>query len=297
MTFGISEEFSYFRCFNCGTLNLTAIPRYMSKYYPREYMAHIDRLAPVKLLFSAIIYKLYFRGNKSLVKKFIDDKLGKTNMFSAMQTLLNLSNKKNYNKSTLLDVGTNNGSFLKKLRLLGFKALIGVDPFISSHSHSWGNVSIIKSDVFGIDGQFDYVVMNHSIEHLRDPVRTLVRIRRITKTNSVVMIRTPIVDSYAFNKYRDRWVHLDPPRHISIFTKRSMKIAAELAHFRVVKIDYDSTWESFGLSELCMKGLPLYLNRNHRFSNKQVSMWKALATKLNEERKGDTAVFFLRPSD
>ena len=67
-----------------------------------------------------------------------------------------------------------------------------------------------------MDGQYDFIMLNHVFEHMDDPVETLQKLYQLLKPNSYLLIRTPVMGTYSWNKYQENWMGLDAPRHIII---------------------------------------------------------------------------------
>lgn len=72
----------------------------------------------------------------------------------------------NYN-SKILDVGCGVGNYLLALKRIGFKNLIGVDPYINKEITD-GDVKIYKKTINELtDSQkHDFIMFNHSFEHI-----------------------------------------------------------------------------------------------------------------------------------
>lgn len=64
---------------------------------------------------------------------------------------------------------------------------------------------------------FDVIVMNHVIEHVYDPVATLVECRRLLAPEGKIIIITPNLKSYGHEIYGEDWRALEPPRHLHLF--------------------------------------------------------------------------------
>lgn len=77
------------------------------------------------------------------------------------------------------------------------------------------------------------VTLSHVIEHVLDPAGLLLEIHRILKTGGRLVITTPNFSSRGHSLFRDAWVHLDPPRHLYLFSPESLRRCCERAGFRV----------------------------------------------------------------
>ncbi len=72
------------------------------------------------------------------------------------------------------------------------------------------------------DNTFDVITMHHVIEHLPDPVRTLKQCLRVLRQGGRLVLVTPNPISAGSKRYGPDWRDLDPPRHLHLFTPRSI---------------------------------------------------------------------------
>lgn len=293
MMMGLKDVFYYARCASCGSLSMLNVPKDLSKYYPKEYSRPYNLVSSLKLYSSMVLYRIFATKAEGLVNRIIPSGNGIISNLNSIRMLLKISGRHSYKNLSLLDIGARTGDFLKKLQLMDFKELEGIDPFIEKPI-KFGKVRIAKTDIFHINRKFDFIVMNHSIEHVKDPLRVLHKLRKLVKNGSVVLIRTPVADSYAFRKYRENWNGLDPSRHLVIFTRKSMRIAARKEHFDVVKEISDTVGNNFVVSEMYKRGIPLWQTKQHVFNSKHISQFDRLAVRLNSENRGDTVAFYLK---
>ena len=89
-----------------------------------------------------------------------------------------------------------------------------------------------------IKTKFDYILFSHVIEHLKNPIFVLKKLKSILKKNGTLLIETPNFDSAAFRLFEHRFRLLNDPTHISLFTNESMFRALNDFGYRVISIDY-----------------------------------------------------------
>lgn len=89
-----------------------------------------------------------------------------------------------------------------------------------------------------INTKFDYILFSHVIEHLKNPIFVLKKLKSILKKNGTLLIETPNFDSAAFRLFEDRFRLLNDPTHISLFTNESMFRALNDLGYKVISIDY-----------------------------------------------------------
>jgi len=189
----------------------------------------------------------------------INKLLGDVNFFEILYIFLTLKPLQYTNNYNLLDYGCGNGNVLALLQpvanKIGIRNLVGTDPYLPNNNYNNKDIKLFKTDlleskaVMKLNKRFDYIILNHSLEHLTRPLLILKPLRKIIKKDGFVLIRTPLVDSYTFKKYKEYWFNLDAPSHINIFTKKSIKKLAKASKFRVIRIIYDSTATQFIFSK------------------------------------------------
>lgn len=297
MMFGLREPFKYFECSSCGCLQIAEIPPDLAKYYPSNYYsfnAAVDSTSSVKKLLKRI------RDNFAVFDKGI---LGRILYryrpdVSGLKSLAKLSLKKDMR---IIDVGCGDGKLLCSLREIGFRNLLGVDPFVERDIDYSNGVRIVKNELANIDGRWDVVMFHHSFEHIFDQRGILNSACRALDDHGTCIIRVPIASSFAWRHYGVNWVQLDAPRHFFLHSIKSMTILAEQAGFYIEHIMFDSTSLQFIGSELYLKDMCLFdVNAggikapSSFFSPAELSKFAVKTKLLNNKNDGDQAVFYLR---
>jgi SAM-dependent methyltransferase len=202
--------------------------------------------------------------------------------------------------SAIADVGCGSGSLLHLLRSDGFRNLTGLDPFVPVPVQLPG-LRIVRSELSDVDETFDLVMAHHSLEHLPDPFRALCDMRAHLRPGGTLLVRIPIAGCWAWRHHGVDWVQLDAPRHLLIHSEESFRTLAVKAGLEITHSEYDSTPLQFWGSEQYRDGVPMYspnsFARNpeaSRFDAAAIRDFQARARRLNEERDGDQACFFLR---
>jgi SAM-dependent methyltransferase len=196
--------------------------------------------------------------------------------------------------ASLLDVGSGNGELLSSLARVGFDRMLGIDPFGPEASDPGLSIELRRSGLEATDRQFDFVIFNHSIEHVPDPKQALEAIESALTPRGAVLIRTPLADSRAFRNYGVNWIQLDPPRHTVIQTRKSIGVMIGELPFKLVEVIYDSNAFQIWGSELARSNIPL-----RRVDSKEVRsrfnlrMLEREAQELNSKSVGDQAAFIL----
>jgi SAM-dependent methyltransferase len=90
------------------------------------------------------------------------------------------------------DLGCGNSSLIASLAHFGFPNALGADPFIPQDIvHSTARV--LKCEVVEIEGQFNVVIMHHSLEHIWDQPRPAADLGRLVKTGGRCLTRIPTI--------------------------------------------------------------------------------------------------------
>ena len=139
----------------------------------------------------------------------------------------------------LLEVGCGNGRQLGRMAQAGWQVEgIDFDEDAAARVRSLGipvRVGELADAGYPAD-QFDAIILSHVIEHVQDPVQLLVECRRILKPGGQLVLATPNADALGHCWYGRAWLGLDPPRHLVVFTARSLAAAARSAGFSVMTV-------------------------------------------------------------
>lgn len=295
MYFGTREEFEYLECANCGCLQLLNPPKDFSKYYPKEYFTfQQNHEKKIKAFLNRFRDKAAM-GEGSLIGNLLLKKFGEPTYISRIK-IAGIGFNEN-----ILDVGCGKGILLHKMKESGFENVLGVDPFIDEDIIYKNGLKILKKNFLNLNGKFDFIMFNHSFEHMENPQQVIQHSNSLLNNNKFLLIRIPVADSYAFNHYRQNWSSLDAPRHIFLHTKKSIKILAENSGFEIKMINYDSrSWQLWG-SEQYKKDIPLmdersfYVNPSKSmFKKDEIEAFEEKTKELNNNNEGDQAEFYLQ---
>jgi len=286
MMFGLDHHFKYFKCSSCGCLQINDVPQNLSDYYPSNYysFSHIERVdifKKIKMFIKRKIIKYRFYGF-SLIG-FLFSKYLKS-FYWLDRAYCNTNSK-------ILDIGCGNGFLINELYQLGFVNVQGLDPYAPIQKQMNDKVKIHKIGILDLDDKFDFIMLHHTFEHLENPKEILKKLYDSLNPGSCLLIRIPIVSSFAFRKYGVNWVQLDAPRHIFLHTPTSINMLARETGFKVAKVLYDSTDFQFTGSEKYQNNIPLI--KNYIFKKKELRFFSKQAKLLNAIRDGDSACFYL----
>lgn len=288
MMLGYFDLFLYYKCDFCDCLQIKEIPNDIEKFYGINYYSFNNistTMSSMKRMRKKLKDFYYILGeNKLGIGKFLYN----LHPFEYLPFEI-MRNHGIGTEHSILDVGCGSGEFLHRLASIGFKKLYGVDSFIEKDIESSDGVLIKKSTIHKMKGIFDFIVLNHSFEHMPDPLDVLYSIKEKLSDKGKCLIRIPVIN-YAWEVYGVNWFQIDAPRHYFLYSEKSMKILADKAGMLIEDIIYDSTESQFLASELYKKKIPL---KDHVYSKDDIEKNLKLAKKLNKEKRGDQAGFVL----
>ncbi len=129
----------------------------------------------------------------------------------------------------VLDVGAGSGEFL--FAVAAQADAIGIEPnqsyadYCRSQLHLDVRTDELRPDLFARE-QFDFIRLNHVLEHLNDPVGSLRMIAGFLKPNGVFYVEVPNIEQYSALKSTGNMFHYG---HIFNFNPFTLRAAAGLA--------------------------------------------------------------------
>jgi 2-polyprenyl-3-methyl-5-hydroxy-6-metoxy-1,4-benzoquinol methylase len=150
----------------------------------------------------------------------------------------------------VLDVGCSSGYLARPLAERG-NTVVGIELDAgAAHEAEAFCERVLVGDVETIDlsqlepASFDVVLCGDVVEHLRDPVAALARLRPLLRPGGRLVLSTPNVANWAIRlsllagrwRYTDRGI-LDRT-HTHLFTRATLREAIEAAGYRVLRVDF-----------------------------------------------------------
>jgi SAM-dependent methyltransferase len=284
------EKFEYFECEECGCLQILNKPLNMDNYYAN-----------------------YYTSNKKSIQIDLIRKAGwKIRAIFCQSGLYNLISRLSYNSilhwahsagikfnSRILDVGCGSGDILVDFRNHGFKNLSGIDPMLNQEIEHEG-INLKRLDIFSVEEKYDFIMFNHSFEHIWNQAQTLKKAAELLNENGVIMIRIP-VNNQAFKDFGEYWYQIDAPRHFFLHSIKSLNILVKKLNLKNHGHYFDSTFMQFVGSIEYQNGLRYNSSSAYRkgnkkslFSQKKIEEYKERAASYNRQGLGDQGVFFFK---
>jgi SAM-dependent methyltransferase len=89
------------------------------------------------------------------------------------------------------------------------------------------------------------VILWHVLEHVPSPRDTIREAARILKPGGTLLVAVPNFGSWEARWSRDKWFHLDVPRHLTHFTPRTLNRVLEEAGVPITSFNFFSTEYDF----------------------------------------------------
>lgn len=142
--------------------------------------------------------------------------------------------------ASLLELGVGGGRFLFRMKKRGWDVSgIDIDPKVAERVFKKYQITIYTGDVtnLAVKRRFDVITMNQTIEHLTDPLAVLKKCHELLNPGGRIIIATPNVESLGAKIFMEYWRGWEPPRHLHLYSTRSLKKLMKQANFEVNKIE------------------------------------------------------------
>jgi 2-polyprenyl-3-methyl-5-hydroxy-6-metoxy-1,4-benzoquinol methylase len=206
-------SFPYYHCKNCGALFRPAGSTLSAGAYPRGYGTCLKPESP-------------------LIQSRIDS-IANRRRAAFLESIRK--------PGTILDVGCGSGFFLAYLRARGWQ-VHGLEPaaeHVAFARNVLGLSNVIQGTwppANGFSLQFDAVTMIHLIEHMSDPLAILTAARHSLCEGGMILLETPNIESWPARIFGSRWVTLDAPRHMVLFSPKSLTHCLRSAGFKKIRM-------------------------------------------------------------
>ena len=150
-------------------------------------------------------------------------------------------------RGLLLDVGCGDGTYLRTMRDLGWKVR-GLEPDVQAASvaraHDLDVIEgTVESSLRDRDA-YDVIILSHVIEHVVDPAYALTVLRDALRPGGTLLLITPNAGSVGHRRFGASWYHLDPPRHLQLFTVPNLIAQTRSAGLEILR------WRTTGRGHL-----------------------------------------------
>jgi 2-polyprenyl-3-methyl-5-hydroxy-6-metoxy-1,4-benzoquinol methylase len=151
-------------------------------------------------------------------------------------------------RGAILDIGCGRGLFLRLMKRSGWNTL-GIEYDASSAALVQESMGVevvsgeLKNQGFA-NAVFDVIVMNHSLEHMKNPTEVVQECARTLKPNGLLVIAVPNINSLQARWGGKHWFHLDIPYHLIHFSEKSLTSLLQrhnltIKHIRRFDLEYN----------------------------------------------------------
>lgn len=158
------------------------------------------------------------------------------NIFSRIVNIANLTKSK---KGKVFEVGASVGGLLKAFKVDGW-SVSGVEPSDKAQKEAVRNGIEVYLGSFEklkfTASTYDLVVINHTLEHVNEPLRVLDKIKNILKPGGVVLVGVPNFASFKARTLKRKWTHILPSEHKWQYSPKSLKLLMDIAGFKTLSI-------------------------------------------------------------
>lgn len=234
--FDLPGKFSVKKCLACSLVFLDPQPlgSQLKKYYPsKKYYAY---------------NKNDTRGFFQTLREYLVKNYYSPTFLSKIITLF-IKNvpamPSNPKSGKILDLGCGTGDTLVLLKKLGWDTYgIDMDKNAISTGKKRGLNNLKLGTYKGLDEYpdnfFDAIRLYHVIEHLDDPELCLSLINKKLKKGGELIVGTPNMGSLVGRIFKSCWYNLDSPRHLFIFSPRTLGKLVEKNGFNIKKTEFCS---------------------------------------------------------
>lgn len=137
----------------------------------------------------------------------------------------------------VLDVGCGRGVLLQEFRRRGWEVQgTELSEQAASYARNTFNIPVEIGSLETLQfppNHFDAVTLWHVLEHVGNPRALLAEINRILKPDGVLLVAVPNFGSLEARVAKDKWFHLDVPRHVTHFSQATLESALNDGGFDV----------------------------------------------------------------
>ncbi len=208
-------EFQLVKCCNCNHIYQTPRPTQaaIQIFYPDHYQPFLQPVAPKDNSLIRFWRRLQWRARCRQVAQL-------------------------RRGGRLLDIGASTGLFLNEMRSYGDWTLAGVElnPQAAQSARTRFGLEIFTGQLEETPwppASFDVITMWDVLEHLPQPRQALLKMRELLPEGGYIIASVPHADSVDARLFGRYWIGLDPPRHLSVFTRAGLRRLFQEAGFEV----------------------------------------------------------------
>ncbi|QUS59978.1 class I SAM-dependent methyltransferase [Synechocystis sp. PCC 7339] len=242
-----TKNYTYIGCKNCNTSSLFPFPEISEL---QEHYQFIDNQSDKSYIISFLSNEINLSTVQYLESRQSPNKLASFwhNLNPEYPTLNMITGGK------VLDLGSGSGSFCKLLKEKEID-FVGVEQSENSVKiASLAGIDLIQDDIFSVsqrfpNSSFDYITLNHVIEHIVNPIDFLHSIRSLlVSPTGQIILALPNLNSISRFVFRSLWHGWDPPIHVHHYNSKSIEFILDKAGYKIVSIYTNTKPDGFSRS-------------------------------------------------
>ena len=211
-------------------------PNDLQRYYESEdYISHSDKKSGVFNMIYQFVRGFTLKNKLKIIEQFQP------------------------NKGSLLDIGAGTGHFLDLAQKNNWK-VTGIEPNDGAKKIATEKGITFIENIQSLErNSCDVITMWHVLEHVYDLDEQIKQLKRVLKEDGTLIIAVPNFRSFDAKYYKSFWAAFDVPRHLSHFSKKSIKKLFQDKNMEVVHM-LPMKWDAFYVSLLSEKNKKGYMN-------------------------------------
>lgn len=206
----VNSKYDLVKCKNCNLIALNPQPTFeeLKKFYEHDLLNNFE----------------YYRRSIKYDEKTFSERLILAERFAKT--------------GMVLDIGCGTGTFMKVARSRGWKPS-GVEWNKKSAEFCRKKLKLKVYSEIPAESRFNLVNMSDVIEHLTNPKKELLRIKKLLNEGGILMISTPDYD-----KFGTKLFQVKPNEHLFYFTNETLKKILNATGFSILYMKNVSRYQS-----------------------------------------------------
>jgi SAM-dependent methyltransferase len=145
-------------------------------------------------------------------------------------------------RGRLLDVGCAMGNFLHEMEQRGWQVQgVELQASAAMYARQRFGLEVYNGDLLEYDmssNHFDAITFWDVLEHTHDPLAILQTAYRLLKPDGLLVFSIPDPKSREASRFGPAWIGYDAPRHLYLFSDKSLRLLLERSGFSLVGTEH-----------------------------------------------------------